>query len=53
MPEVNPFFSSFQVKKVHKSSWSNSDIIVDREVLDRMKKIASNDVEQIMAIRCK
>lgn len=42
---------SLQVKKVHKTSWNNSDIVVDREVLDQMKKIASSDVEKIMAIR--
>ena len=50
---LTKIFFHLQVKKVHKTSWSNSDIVVDREVLDQMKKIASSDVEKIMEIRQK
>ena len=38
-------------KKVHKKSWSNSDILVDSQALQMMNKIARTQVEKIMTVR--
>ena len=42
---------AIHVKKIHKQSWSNSDILVDSQALQMMNKIARTQVEKIMKVR--